>query len=83
MHTGASGRGRRFLQGRNVAHTWSATVEEKPIPKVEDSSPRDGPGAHGRNRTCGLPLRRRSLYPTELRGRGRETWWRETPAHEV
>src|SRR5690606_32635266 len=37
-----------------------------------------------RNRTCGLPLRRRSLYPTELRGRAfradlrvkaRASWW--------
>ena len=26
-------------------------------------------GAPDRNRTCGLPLRRRTLYPTELRGR--------------
>jgi hypothetical protein len=28
-------------------------------------------GAPDRNRTCGLPLRRRSLYPTELLGPGR------------
>ena len=32
--------------------------------------PLDFPGAPGKNRTCGLQLRRLSLYPTELRAHG-------------
>ena len=40
-------------------------------PELAPSPPRTRPRAPDRNRTCGLPLRRRSLYPTELRGRDR------------
>jgi hypothetical protein len=35
-------------------------------------------GAPGRTRTCGLPLRRRSLYPPELRGRAEKRRARST-----
>jgi hypothetical protein len=35
-------------------------------------------GARGRNRTDDLPLTRRLLWPTELRGRGRKNTWKET-----
>ena len=31
-------------------------------------------GTHGRIRTSGLPLRRRPLYPTELRGQDLEKY---------
>ncbi len=39
--------------------------------------------APDRNRTCGLPLRRRSLYPTELRGREDSGYPVLVPTHTI
>lgn len=53
-----------LLRGADVMHTAIGD----PWRDGNDPSAREMSGGPDRIRTCGLPLRRRSLYPAELRG---------------
>ena len=69
------------LGGGGGRRRLGASVGHGPCLAGHDQTPEPSErwvGALDRNRTCGLPLRRRSLYPTELRGRDRRETWERT-----